>query len=267
MYDIHCHILPAFDDGAKDLKTALKMAQIAVEDGITHVCCTPHIYPGMYDNNTTNITQAVENFRTKLKDNEINLTLAVGADIQHVAEMVTRLHDGSMPSINNSQYVLFEPPHHIAPPHFESSVYDVLSAGYTPLITHPERLSWIETHYDEFRRVAGKGAWMQLTAGSLAGHFGKRVKYWAEKMLDEGFVYVLATDAHNVTRRAPRLSEGYEAALKFVDEQEARAMVFDRPKAIWENLSSDQVSMPPGYNEFGELSEPPKQSFWRRLLA
>lgn len=267
MYDVHCHILPAFDDGASNLEVALKMARIAVADGITHLCCTPHIYPGVFDNNTQNITEAVEAFRIHLKDNDIALTLGIGADIQHVAEMVPRLNDGTMPTINDSKYVLFEPPHHIAPPHFETSVYEVLAAGYTPLITHPERLSWIETHYDKFRNVASRGAWMQLTAGSLAGHFGKRVQYWAQRMLDEGFVYLLATDAHNTSRRAPRLSEGYEVALNYVDEEEAMALVYDRPKAVWENQPVQSVTLPPGYDPNGELLPVEKPPFWKRLFG
>ena len=268
MYDIHCHILPAFDDGAADLKTALTMAHIAIDDGITHICCTPHIYPEIYENDTSNITQAVIQFRQQLKKNKLDLTLSVGADIQHVTEMVTRLNDTSMPTINGSSYVLFEPPHHVAPPYFEKSVIDVQYAGYTPIITHPERLSWIDTHYDKFLTVANQGGWIQLTAGSLTGRFGKRAQYWAEKMLDDGIVHVLATDAHNTKSRAPLLSEGYQAALKYVDQTEAKALVYDRPKAVWENQAIDDIPLPPGYAPSGHLLPPKTQqpSFWKRLF-
>jgi len=184
MYDVHCHMLPAFDDGAQNLEVALKMAEMAVDDGITHLACTPHIYPGLFDYDTSRIQKAVNDFKSELKKANISLTLGMGADIQLVSEMLQRLKDGSMPTINQSRYLLFEPPHHIAPSSFEDAVFNVLAAGYVPVITHPERLGWIETHYQKFINVVRQGAWMQITAGSLNGHFGDRPRYWAEKMFN-----------------------------------------------------------------------------------
>ena len=253
MYDVHCHMLPAFDDGAQNLETALEMARIAVDDGITHLACTPHIYPGLFDYDTSRIQSAVDDFKSELVKENISLTIGMGADIQLVSEMVQRLRDGSMPTINKSLYLLFEPPHHIAPSGFSEAVHNVITAGYVPVITHPERLSWIETHYQEFISVAAQGAWMQITAGSLNGRFGERPQHWAEKMLNDGIVHILATDAHNLTTRAPLLSEGRLAASKLVGEQEADALVNERPMAIWNNLPVKEVSQPPAFDENGEF--------------
>ena len=264
MYDVHCHMLPAFDDGAKDLDTALQMARIAVEDGITHLACTPHIYPGLFDYDSKRIRAATDSFRIELEKADIPLEIGMGADIQQVSEMVQRLNDGSMPTINQSRYCLFEPPHHIAPTNFEESVFNVIAAGYVPVITHPERLSWIETHYQEFVNVAKLGAWMQVTAGSLTGRFGPRPQYWAEKLLGEGIVRLLATDAHNLTSRAPLLTEGQHAAASLVGAEESRALVVERPMAIWNNTPVEQVSYPPAFNKHGQFNV--KQKPLQRLL-
>ena len=121
MYDIHCHILPAFDDGAENMDVALEMARIAVKDGITHLACTPHIYPGLFDYDTSKIQAAIDRFESALKEAQIPLTLGTGADIQLVSEMVQRLRDGTMPTINQSRYLLFEPPHHVYPASFTES--------------------------------------------------------------------------------------------------------------------------------------------------
>jgi len=254
MYDIHCHILPAFDDGAENLDVALEMARIAVNDGITHLACTPHIYPGLFDYDTSKIQAAIDRFETELQKAGIPLTLGIGADIQLVSEMVQRLKDGTMPTINQSRYMLFEPPHHIAPSGFDEAVYNVIAFGYIPVITHPERLSWIETHYQEFISAANQGAWMQITAGSLNGRFGDRPQHWAKKMLKDGIVHVLATDAHNITTRAPLLAEGKDAASKIVGAQEANALVNERPMAVWNNLPVSEVSRPPGFDKNGKLT-------------
>jgi len=267
MYDIHSHILPAFDDGAVDEKTALHMARIAVEDGITHMACTPHIYPGLYDYDSEKISQAITNFSRVIASKKIPLALGIGADIQMVPDMVTRLNDKTMPTINHSRYLLCEPPHHVAPFHFKESVLDILSAGYIPVITHPERLTWLQDHYDDFITVAVHGAWMQLTAGSLTGAFGSTAQYWAEKMLDDGIVHILATDAHNTGNRAPELSPGVERATQHVGKAEADAMVNERPRAVWDNRPPDSISQPPGFDKEGKLHHKPGPGLFRRLLA
>jgi len=262
-------MLPNFDDGAENLETALQMARIAVDDGITHLACTPHIYPGLFNYDTQQIESATNAFRHELEKAQIPLKLGMGADIQLVSEMVQRLNDGSMPTINQSSYLLFEPPHHIAPSGFEEAVFNVIAAGYVPVITHPERLSWIETHYEEFIKVTELGAWMQITAGSLTGNFGSRPQHWAEKMLNDGIVHLLATDAHNLTRRAPILSAGKASAAKLVGQQEADELVNARPMAIWNNTPVNQVSRPPAFDNDGEfkLKNKSRRSLLSRLFT
>ena len=173
MYDLHSHILPAIDDGAIDLSTAMKMAKMAVEDGITHMACTPHIYPGLFENTHQGIQQAVTDLNDYLEKAKIPLTLGYGADIQVVPELLSGLRDGRFPTLNQTRYFLFEPSHHVPMPNFERQVFDVLAAGYIPIVTHPERLGWIEDSYEAFLNVTKAGAWMQITAGSLTGRFGQ----------------------------------------------------------------------------------------------
>ena len=97
-----------------------------------------------------------------------------------------------------------------------------IAAGYLPIVTHPERLSWIESHYEIMKRLAAGGAWMQLTAGAITGRFGKRPQYWAERMLDEGLVHLIATDAHNLRNRKPQMAEAVGMAAARVGEQTGR---------------------------------------------
>jgi protein-tyrosine phosphatase len=132
----------------------------------------------------------------------------------------------------------------VAPPRLDLAVQDLLDQGYVPVITHPERLSWIEDHYDTMEAMAGAGAWLQITAGSLTGRFGARPRYWAERMVDEGLVHILATDAHNLRGRAPRLAEGREAVALRLGAEEARRMVLDRPAGILANAEPATLAPP-----------------------
>jgi protein-tyrosine phosphatase len=234
--DLHCHILPGIDDGAPDLATSLEMARIAVADGIEVTACTPHIQRGVYDNDGPAIKAAIGALRIALEQSGIPLGLISGADTHIDGDLVDGLRSGRVASLNDSAYFLFEPPHHVAPPRMEDVVFDVMAAGYWPVLTHPERLTWIETHYDAIERMAGRGVLMQITAGSIEGRFGKRPLYWAERMLDEGLVHILATDAHNLRNRKPVLSVARELVAKRLGEAEATAMVTTRPAAIVANL-------------------------------
>jgi len=264
MIDIHCHMLPSIDDGAVDLETALCMAQMAVDDGITKTVCTPHIYPGVYDNNKQIIQKAVEAFTQQLSDANIPLELYYAADTHMAPDLIEGIRNNRIPTINGSRYLLFEPPHKIAPPGFDNFIFNLLAAGIIPVITHPERLDWIDTHYDSFINAAHKGAWIQITAGAVCGKFGKKAKYWSERMLDEGVVHVLATDAHNLNHRAPILSTGCAAAERWLSSEEVKLLVYDRPLATIMDTPPDQLPIPAG------LLNKPKantgKSFFQRLF-
>lgn len=235
MIDLHCHLLPGIDDGAPDLRTALDMARMAADDGITDLACTPHIYPGMFENDTDSIKRAVAGLQDRLDAAGIRLKLSWGADAHISPQLLDRLKAGTVPRLNDSRYFLLEPPHHVAPPRFEEFVFGIIAAGYVPVITHPERLSWIEDHYPAFCRLAENGAWMQVTAGSLTGRFGEDARYWGERMLDEGRVHILATDAHSSNSRPPLLAEGREAAARWVGGEEAAHLALTRPRGIMQN--------------------------------
>jgi protein-tyrosine phosphatase len=240
-------MLPGIDDGAQDLDTALEMARLAVADGIRLTACTPHIYPSLYENRADDIQAAVERFRGHLQAAGIPLEVTYGADIQLVPELVEELDRRSFPTLHGSRYFLFEPPHHVAPPHFSEVLFDVLSSGYIPIITHPERLTWLDDeHYDWFTTAARRGAWLQLTAGSVVGRFGRGPRYWAERMLDDGVVHILATDAHDTGRRPPCLAEGREAAAAWVGADEAERMVVGRPQLVVDDRPADGLPLPPG---------------------
>jgi len=236
MIDLHCHMLPGIDDGAGDLRISLEMARIAVADGIRTVACTPHIYPGLYLNDAEGIRRRADEFRTCLGEAGIPLEITEGADIQMVMELVAELRAGRFPTLGGSRYFLFEPPHHTVPARFSESIFDALAGGFVPVITHPERLTWLSSeHYPWFVEAVEQGAWIQVTAGALTGRFGRRAKYWGERMLDDGLVHLLATDAHDVHGRAPLLAEGRDAAATRVGAEEAQRLVETRPRAILED--------------------------------
>ena len=111
MIDLHSHILPGCDDGAPDLAVAAAMARLAVADGTRILACTPHILPGLYDNDAAGIARRVQELQAFLKQESIHLQLVVGADVHIAADLLQKLQAKAIPTLNGSRYFLLEPPH------------------------------------------------------------------------------------------------------------------------------------------------------------
>jgi protein-tyrosine phosphatase len=244
MIDLHCHILPGIDDGAADVSVSLGMARALVADGVSVVACTPHILPGVYHNAGPQIRDAVQQLHGEFDQEGIPLHLVTGADVHIVPDLVGGLQSGQLLSIADTRYVLIEPPHNVAPPRLEETFFGLMVAGYVPILTHPERLSWIKTHYAAVERLFQAGVWMQITAGSLAGAFGRHPLYWAERMLDEGRVHLVATDAHDVRQRPPNLGRGRDLAAMRVGTDEAENLVLRRPEGVLRNEEPANLPLP-----------------------
>lgn len=110
MFDLHCHLLPGIDDGSTDLAMSLQMARIAVDDGIRVTACTPHIYPGLYENTGPQIRAAVLALQAELDREGIPMRLVEGADVHLDHGLVEGIRSGRVPTIAGSRYLLFEPP-------------------------------------------------------------------------------------------------------------------------------------------------------------
>jgi len=220
---------------------SLAMARVAAADGISTMACTPHILPGVYNNNGPAIRQAVARLAESLAEAGIPISLVTGADVHIAPDLDVQLRDGRALTLNNSRYLLLEPPHHVLPPRLEDLIFGLQAAGYVPIVTHPERLSWVEGHYDLIRRLVSSSVLMQITAGSVMGRFGRGPGYWAERMLDEGLCHLLATDAHNTEQRAPGMAEARDVVAQRLGDEEAINLVLRRPQGILDNVSPAEL--------------------------
>ncbi len=246
MIDLHSHILPGIDDGAADLSVSLDMARAFVDDGVQVLAATPHILPGVYHNTGPQIRNHVAALQSSLREHGIALQLVPGADNHMVQDFAGQLRAGHLLTLADTRYALVEPPHNIAPPRLKEFFFDIQVAGFVPILTHPERLRWLGDHFATVREMARAGVWMQITCGSVTGKFGKRPQFWAEKMLDEGLVHILASDAHDTERRPPAMTEAYHKAISFVGEDEAVNLVLTRPQQVLADAPPSDVAPPVG---------------------
>ena len=239
MIDLHCHLLPGIDDGAEDLETALAMARIAVDDGITHVLLTPHLHEGRWDNHRSQVERCCADFRSELETAAIDLRVGFGAEVRIGPEIMAWVANDDIPWLgrwHDDKVLLLEMPHEQIPPGAGKLTAWLLNNGIRPMICHPERNKFVIRDLEAIRPFVDQGCLFQLTAGSVAGQFGEPARERAIEFLARGWVTVLATDAHNVKWRPPNLAAGRKAASAVVGEAEAWQLVRDRPWQIAESL-------------------------------
>jgi len=208
--DIHCHLLPGIDDGPATLADALALARALVEDGVTHVVATPHVYPGLYNNLRSSIGPVAKFFAAELRQAGLPLHLSWAGELRLTPEVLDLMQQDELPSLgthNGLRTVLLEMPDGQVPMGAERFVSQLLQHKYLPIIVHPERNKGVMDNIDRLRPLVEMGCPVQVTAASLVGGFGSRAQDTALDLLDEGWVSVVATDAHNLGGRRPRLSE------------------------------------------------------------
>lgn len=220
--DIHCHLLPAIDDGASDWDESLAMARMAVDDGIGTILCTPHQLGSFSHNRGEMIRQRVSELRERLRQAKIPLTVAVGGDVRIEPEMVALLKRGEVVSLADTRkYVLLELPHEIYLP-LERLLADLAGAGCRGILSHPERNEGLLRDIEIVPPLVAAGCLMQITAGSLLGEFGPRSKKYSEQLLERGLVHFVSSDAHGTKRRRPLLSAAYQRVVELAGEATAK---------------------------------------------
>ena len=233
MIDLHCHILPGLDDGPAVLAESLQMAQTAVAGSIRAIVATPHADTGVYCFSPADIAERVADFNADLAASSIPLQVYPGAEVQLSPGLVERLHKGKVATINNSRYILVEPPPTLLPDPCRNELLSLLNHGFIPIIAHAERHSYLQRNLAYVADLVQMGVLCQVTAQSLLGGFGRIIKDAAELMVQNRLAHILASDAHGAGGRVPVLNEAVSAAARLLHSHEkAMQMVTDIPAAI-----------------------------------
>ncbi|MEJ2201225.1 MAG: hypothetical protein P8X63_09480 [Desulfuromonadaceae bacterium] len=226
MIDLHCHILPAIDDGPAHLAESLEMARMAVADGVDTIVATPHVKELPYP--AERIPGQVETFRQALQAAQIPLNILPGADVSALLEP-TQLAPFTL---NTTPYLLFEFPHSHVPQNAGQLVFNAIMAGLKPIITHPERNPSFMRQPQLLFDLVEAGALVQLTADSLTGGFGADARECALHILRRKQAHFLASDAHSSQRRRPGLSQAVAEAAQVIGKKAALKLVLDHPAAV-----------------------------------
>ena len=259
MIDIHSHILPGIDDGARSLTDSLELCRIAADDGVKTIVCTPHI-DFRYVNCRATIEEPFLTLQREVSAAGIALELVRGAEVHMAPDILLKVKEKELVTYNDAgRYLLLEFPFQPVITGAEDLVYRLRLAGLTPIIAHPERIGFFMEDPDRLQQLVRLGALGQVTGGSLMGQFGEKSKRVALTMVERHLVHIVASDSHDASYRRPVLAEVAEEMARRFGGERARSMFLDYPGAV---VSGADIEPPPP-------EDPPQRlrGFLSRLLS
>jgi protein-tyrosine phosphatase len=233
MIDIHAHLLPGIDDGARSLEQALNMARQALADGIDTLVLTPHHLNGLYDNPAVGIRAHCASLRRELMAQGIGLRVLPGAECHLVHELPAALRAGTAMTVaDRGRAVLVELPVHHVPHGTADILEEIFDLGLQPVIAHPERNAELARDPGLLREWVESGCLAQVTAQSCSGRFGAKVQAAAREMVQAGLIHFAASDAHRDQRRIPELSPGRAIIEAWTRPEVGRLLTETFPAAL-----------------------------------
>lgn len=215
MIDLHCHILPGIDDGAENLEASIAMAEKAIDQGITHILCTPHHNNGKYTNPKSEILNQVANLQEELNKRNLPLTLFEGQEVRITGTLMDEIKaDRILFTDIEDTYILVEFPTLDIPAYTEQLFFELRAMQKVPIIVHPERNAKFRENPNLLIPFLEMGCLAQLTAPSYVGVFGKSIQKTAKLMVEHNLVQMVASDAHGVHKRNFYLKEAYKKIQK-----------------------------------------------------
>lgn len=228
--DLHCHVLPFIDDGARDWEMSLEMARTAYEDGIRQVVATPH-WTGTAGE-TEKVLGRLEELRSQLAGAGLKIKLHAGNEVILVPSLIEALKEGRAFTLAGSTYVLLETAQLEHGAYTQNALFQLQASGYRVILAHPERVTSWHGYLGDVRELVQRGCYLQVNAMSVTGGFGRAVKKAAEELLKQGWVSLMATDAHSPTSRPQVLGPALERVAELIGEERARALVEENPARV-----------------------------------
>ena len=214
--DIHSHLIPGVDDGAKNIEDAIALIRGLKNLGFKKIITTPHVYQDYYPNTSDRLLAGLDTLRNALKSANIDIEVECAAEY-YMDEVFESLLDKKELLTFGGNHVLVEMSFFQEANKLEEYLFQMQIAGYQPILAHPERYTYYMRNFERFQNIKDRGCKLQLNLLSLTGHYGKEVKDLAIKLLDNNLYDFVGTDTHNLGHieqlKTLKATEGKEANL------------------------------------------------------
>ncbi len=232
MIDIHSHLLYEVDDGSKNIETSVNMAREAEQNGITHICCTPHYLEPQYTSNWKENEKKLEELKKRLKEEGIDIELRLGNEIFVTENTLEDLKNEKSIKLNESKYVLVEFPMVNELKCSTKIIDSLIEKGLKVIIAHPERYKYVQNNPDYIIPYLEKGVIFQSNVGSIIGMYGEDARICINTLLKREMVQVLATDAHKTNSVYYKLDKISSKLKEKIKEDYFEELTLTNPQKI-----------------------------------
>lgn len=236
MIDIHCHIVPNTDDGARNEEDSLAMGIAAQNAGYDTIIATSHYIIHDIENEYDVYRENIKKLNELYKQNGINVTVYNGNEIFFTNDIIKLVEDKKVSTLADSRYVLFELPlfNKIIPMNVYDEINLLQDAGYIPILAHPERYEFVQNDINALIGLIEAGVLLQSNIGSVYGKYGKKVQKTIKKMLKRDMVHFLATDSHN-THTYENMELAKKKLKKILKDEEKLDRIISNSEKIIKN--------------------------------
>lgn len=235
--DIHCHIIPHVDDGARNSNQALNMINIAYKNGIRTMIATPHYEVGRYEDNKDEIEKHYLKLKALIARKYPDFNLFLGNEIFFSYGVVDSLNENKINTMAGSRYVLIEFSPNEKLEYINKSLNEIINGGYIPILAHTERYEEVMASLDNVEKLVDAGVYIQINASTIAGRNGKGIRRKVLKLIKNGLVHFVGTDTHSDGRRSPELTECIKYLEKKTDSKTVSRLLMENAKKIIMNES------------------------------
>lgn len=230
--DIHSHILPGVDDGSDGFDMSMRMLRRAADDGISGIILTPHNKPGHRHRHFSEIRSRMEGLRKMMSEDSINIDLYMGSELYYRNGLLEEIENDTAGTLAGSRYVLveFNPPEDYD--YIRNGIYSLLTGGYYPILAHAERYRNVCAGKYGIGDLIEMGCYIQVNAGSVMGKAGPKAKRFVKNMLRQRQIHFIATDAHDLEKRAPYLSDCAHFISKKYGEDYSEKLLCENPLSV-----------------------------------
>lgn len=234
MIDVHCHILPGVDDGAESMNEAFKLLRMEYDQGVRAVILTPHYRLGYFETERDEVKEKFRELESRLRSVGVYIQILLGCEFHRTQNMAELIRTNKAYTMAGSDYVLVEFSRSDTFEIIKKTVSELLLHGFRPIIAHVERYSALRS-MRKIRYMINSGAYIQVNAGSILGKEGICRKRFTRKLLREGYIHLIGSDAHDLRRRSPCMGE-CETFLKHkIGNSETRRLLVENPLKILKN--------------------------------
>ena len=230
--DMHCHILPGVDDGAKDLAETKKMLEIAYAEGIRCIIATPHHHPHRGKAPAEKLREKAKLVREAAHEIDERFRVYLGTEVYFGQDVADKLKEGKILSMNRREYVLVEFPPSQTYSYIRQGIQQLQFAGYEVILAHVERYHCIAEDVELAEELYDMGVNLQVNADSITGGSGRKIRKFIEELMNRDMVFCVGTDAHDTKHRPPKMKKAAAHVEKRYGEDYTRRIFYSNAKSM-----------------------------------